>query len=161
MKTDFKMSVAADWLEIDNVYTASNKFFSSFNFDSNNVDRATMVTCELVENAIKYGNFEKNKTVDVVVKIKKKKVTIIVKNPIGKKSETYLRELDKTVQWIRGFQNSYEAYIERMKKISTEPMSYLKSELGIVRITYEGQAIIDFFIQEEKMLNVSAVLELK
>lgn len=161
MKTDFKMNVAADWLEIDNVHTASNEFFSSFNFDSNNVDRATMVTCELVENAIKYGNFEKNKTIDVGVKIQKKKVTIIVKNPIGKKSETYLRELDKTVQWIRGFQNSYEAYIERMKKISTEPMSYLKSELGIVRITYEGQAIIDFFIQEEKMLNVSAVLELK
>ncbi len=160
MKNDFKMNVAANWIEIDNVYTASNKFFSSFKFDLNNIDRATMVTCELVENAIKYGNFEKNKTVDIGVKIQKKKATIIVKNPIGKKSETYLRELDKTVQWIRGFQNSYEAYIERMKKISTEPMSYLKSELGIVRITYEGQAIIDFFIQDEKMLNVSAVLEI-
>jgi len=44
-----------------------------------------------------------------------------------------------------------------MKEISTEPFDNNKSGLGIVRIAYEGHATIDFFINEEKILNVSAV----
>lgn len=157
MKKEFKLKVIPEWSEINNVYSAANEYFSSFDFDPDYINRITMVTCELVENAIKYGDFKEGDVVKVDVKIHKKQITVMVKNPIGKQSLPYLRELDKTIQWVRSFQNSYEAYIERMRKISTEPFSYKKSELGIVRITHEGQAIIDFFIHEEKMLNVSAV----
>lgn len=121
----------------------------------------TMITCELVENSIKYGDFRKNKTVDLYIKILQKKISIIVKNPIGEKSKKYLHELDKTIQRVRGFQDPYEAYVERMREISMEALDNKKSGLGIVRISYEGHAIIDFFINEDKILNVSAVSAIK
>jgi hypothetical protein len=159
VEKNFEMTIVPNWPEIDTVYNKANNYFSSFNFNLDYVDRVTMVTCELVENAIKYGNFQNEEKVKVGVKIKNDKVTIVVKNPIGEKSLPYLRELDKTIQWVRSFQNSYEAYIERMRRISTEPLNFVKSELGIVRITHEGQATIDFIIHDGKMLNVSAVLE--
>jgi hypothetical protein len=162
MRSEFKLSINPDWMEIENVYNAANNFFSSSNFKDDHIDMFTMITCELVENSIKYGDFKNsNKTVEITVKIIDKKIIILVKNPVGESSRPYLHQLDKTIQWVRGFQDPYEAYIERMRQISMEPFDNEKSGLGIVRISYEGHATIDFFINEEKMLNVSAVSLIK
>ena len=35
------------------------------------------------------------------------------------------------------------------------------SGLGLVRIAYEGDAILDFFVSDEGILNVSAIIEYK
>jgi hypothetical protein len=122
----------------------------------------TMIACELAENSIKYGDFKNEaNNVEINVKIIDNEIFILVKNPVGEFTKPYLVELDKIIQWVRGFQDPYEAYIERMKEISTEPIDTNKSGLGIVRIFYEGKATIDFFINEEKMLNVSAVSFIK
>ena len=69
----------------------------------------------------------------------------------------HLRKLDKTLQWIRGFQDPFQAYVERIKQISRKPFDDEISGLGLVRIAYEGNAILDFFLSEDNQLNVSAV----
>jgi hypothetical protein len=48
-----------------------------------------------------------------------------------------------------------------MKAISREPLDNVKSGLGLVRITYEGQAILDFYLDENDTLSVSAVSNLE
>ena len=68
-----------------------------------------------------------------------------------------LKILDKTIQWIRGFQNPLEAYTERLKEVSKKPLNDENSGLGLVRIAYEGKAILDFFVSENSLLNVSAL----
>ena len=161
IKSEFKLSFMPDWIELENVYNTAYNFFSAFSFNSEYINMFTMITCELVENSIKYGDFHKHKKVEVFVKIFQKKIMIIVRNPVGESSEPYLHELDKTIQRVRGFQDPYEAYIERMREISMEPFDNDKSGLGIVRISYEGHATLDFFINEEKILNVSAVSFIK
>lgn len=161
MKSEFKLSILPDWVEMDNVYNAAYNFFNSYSFNPDYINMFTMITCELVENSIKYGDFHNNMRVEIFVKILQKKIIIIVKNPVGESSEPYLHELDKTIQRVRGFQDPYEAYIERMREISMEPFDNCKSGLGIVRISYEGRATLDFFINEEKILNVSAVSFIK
>jgi len=88
-------------------------------------------------------------------------VSVLVSNPIGQYTRTYLSELDRTIQWVRGFQAPFEAYIARMKAISREPLDNVKSGLGLVRITYEGQAILDFYLDENDTLSVSAVSNLE
>jgi hypothetical protein len=162
MKTEFKLEILPDWNEIHNVYSAVHNFFSSCSLQYDDIDMFTMITCELAENSIKYGDYKKDdKAIEINVKVMNKKIIIIVKNPVGETSKPYLHELDKTIQWARGFQDPYEAYIKRMRQISMEPFDNDKSGLGIVRIFYEGRAIIDFFINEKKILNVSAVTNAK
>jgi len=95
--------------------------------------------------------------VTVRVKIADKTITVQVSNPVGKSTESYLSELDRTIQWVRSFQDPFEAYVDRMKAISREPLDASKSGLGIARITYEGRAALDFYLEEDNTLSVSAV----
>ncbi len=161
MKTEFNQIINPDWNEIDRLYNAANDFFFSY-FNAEYTEMFTMITCELAENSIKYGDFKNNiNKIEINVKIIDKRIYILVKNPVGEFAKPYLTELDKTIQWVRGFQDPYEAYIERLKEISMEPFDNNKSGLGLVRISYEGRATLDFFINEEKILNVSAVSLIK
>jgi hypothetical protein len=121
-----------------------------------------MVVCELVENGIKYGLFHNDSdVVRVRLRVAQDKFSVQVTNPVGKVSESHLNDLDRTIQWVRGFQDPFEAYIERMKAISREPLDIDKSGLGIVRITYEGRAALDFFVEEDNTLSVSAVSDIQ
>ena len=120
-----------------------------------------MVVCELVENGIKYGYFDKDGAmVRVIARVARGSISVQVINPVGKSSQVYLQELDRTIQWVRGFQAPFEAYIARMKAISREPLEADKSGLGLVRITYEGRAVLDFFLDENETLSVSAVSDI-
>ena len=69
--------------------------------------------------------------------------------------------MDKTIQWIRGYQDPFEAYIERIKEVSKKPLHDMESGIGLVRIAYEGNALLDFFVAENNMLNVSVVSNLE
>ena len=40
---------------------------------------------------------------------------------------------------------------------SSQPFSPEKSGLGLARIAYEGQCILDFYVNDQNMLAVSAV----
>ena len=50
-----------------------------------------------------------------------------------------------------------EAYLERMKEVSMQSLDHRESGLGLVRIAYEGHAILDFMVDQTRTLNVSAV----
>lgn len=116
-----------------------------------------MILSELVENSIKYGDFDGSDTeVLIYLDIGKNFITIEVNNPVNQKSVNHLQRLDKTIQWIRGYQDSFQAYIEKLKEISRKPLEDEESGLGLARIAYEGKAILDFFVLDN-MLNVSAI----
>ena len=128
------------------------------------VDKYTMVVCELVENGIKYGHFSEDKRTSCSVRVvdrQRHDLRAGRPTPSGSITQTYLSELDRTIQWVRGFQAPFEAYIARMKAISREPLDIDKSGLGLVRITYEGRAILDFYLDENDTLSVSAVSDME
>jgi hypothetical protein len=162
MSPELELRVASDWTEVGKVNQEVGNFLSAFGLPPEAVDKYTMVVCELVENGIKYGHFGKGKdSVDVRVWIDGGTISVLVSNPIGNCTQTYLSELDRTIQWVRGFQAPFEAYIARMKAISQEPLDIDKSGLGLVRITYEGRAMLDFYLDENDTLSVSAVSNLE
>ena len=162
MSQELELQVASDWGEVSRVNEVVSDFLSASGLPPENVDKYTMVVCELVENGIKYGHFSDEKNVvSVRVWITGGTISVIVSNPISNYTQTYLSELDRTIQWVRGFQAPFEAYIARMKAISREPLETDKSGLGLVRITYEGRAILDFYLDENDTLSVSAVSDLE
>lgn len=163
MPKELQFSIKPDWTEVVQVNEKAHDFLESAELSESTIDTFTMVACELVENGIKYGDSRSSKpsSVDLLVSVARRAVTIHVKNRIGKGSRTHLRELDRTLQWIRGFQDPFQAYIERVREISREPASQGKSGLGIVRIAYEARAAIDFVVGEDDFLSVSAVAKIR
>jgi len=170
MAKSIKLIINPDWNEIENVRLESSKFLKSNGLNSESVDALVMVISELIENGIKYMgfnneiNYDNGKTLDTSVNIKlnisKGEITIEVINPVDDTAQKHLKELDKTIQWIRGYQDPFEAYIEKLKEISKRPLKDMESGLGLVRIAYEGKAALDFFVEENNILNVSAIAEI-
>jgi hypothetical protein len=117
-----------------------------------------LVVQELLENAVKYGDWEHGDgNVDLAVRAACDEVTVEVKNPVA--PEAGLRQFDQAIQWIRGFQDPFEAYIEKMKVVAAEEYGEGKSGLGLTRIAYEGRCLVDFYVDASSTLAVSAVYQ--
>jgi len=117
-----------------------------------------MVACELTENAIKYGEFQADDRVMVSITERPHGILVEVKNRIAEGDEDHLVKLDEMIQWIRGFQAPFEAYLVRLEEVSKRALEDEESGLGLVRIAREGQSLIDFYVHGKNTLAVSAVL---
>jgi hypothetical protein len=158
MKGAIQLAMEPKWDEIEKIRNKSRKFLVSQGLAEDSVQAFTMVISELVENSVKYGKFASPAN-RVIVKINISRNTIIAEviNPVDATAYPNLRKLDKTLQWIRGFQDPFQAYVERIKQVSRKPLDDDFSGLGLVRIAYEGNAIVDFFLSDSNLLNVSVV----
>ncbi len=157
MAHTLKLHLPPDWNQIEKIRIAGQGFLETHGFQRDLIHSLIMILSELLENSIKYGNFEKSSTeINISLDISKCIVTIEVNNPIDKRSADHLKRLDQTIQWIRGYQDSFQAYVEKLREISKKPLHDEESGLGLTRIAYEGKAILDFFVLDN-MLNVSAI----
>jgi hypothetical protein len=158
MKKSIEFNVKPEWDEIEKVRNESADFLQSHELSDNTIHSLSMIISELIENGLKYGDFAKgNDKVVVHLNVATNAVTVEVVNPVDKSAYKHLSKLDKTIQWIRGYQDPFEAYIERIKEVSKKPLHDMESGIGLVRIAYEGNGLLDFFVAENNMLNVSVV----
>jgi len=161
MKRLLKLTVKPEWDEIEEARNKAAKFFQSLGVVADSVHSLTMVMSELIENGVKYGNFTAGPDrVEVDIRREEDLITMEVINPVNlndQDARTHMKRLDKTIQWIRGYQDPFEAYVEKLKEVARRPLNDEESGLGLVRIAYEGKAILDFFVDEDGSLNVSAV----
>ncbi|HTZ50732.1 MAG TPA: ATP-binding protein [Spirochaetia bacterium] len=161
MDTELDLRVKADWAEMGRVNEEAGGFLAACGLGAEAVQMYTMVVCELVENAIKYGVFvDEEDRIEVHVTVSPVSVSVQVTHHCQVTGGPALGDLDRTVQWLRSYQAPFEAYVARMKAISREPLDADKSGLGLARITYEGRALLDFYVDENSRLSVSAVSSL-
>lgn len=158
MVPSLQLSVRPLWEEIDAAREEAIAFLRTHEMTDAVVNAAGMIVCELAENATKYGAFgDPPEQIHITVATHASTVTVEVRSPVSSADDENLLRLDRTVQWIRGFQNPFEAYLERLKEVSSQSLESRESGLGLVRIAYEGQSILDFFLNEHNVLAVSAV----
>jgi hypothetical protein len=158
MERSMKLILKPEWEELERVRDEGTEFLKSHGLARETVDALVMVISELTENSIKYGDFspaENQVVIDTYVE--ERNVTVEVRNPVNEKAYQHLRRLDRMIQWIRGYQDSFEAYVERLKEVSKKPLTDGESGLGLVRVAYEAKAILDFYVDDDATLNVSAV----
>ena len=161
MDFNIKLVKKPDWEYIEEVRSECETFFKTHDFSENDTHSLVMIISELMENSIKYGDFSIPETmVDISVDIHNNKVLIEVLNPVTESDRHHLQKLDRTIQWIRGYQDPFEAFIEKLRHVSKKPLHDNESGLGLVRIAYEGKAVLDFYVDEENMLNVSAIIDI-
>lgn len=158
MNDVLSFSIQPNWHEIARINDQTQAFLRQTDLPETAIDTYTMVICELLENGIKYGSDGEN--IDVTVIIGDADISIQVDNTVSSDNRPHLAELDRTLQWIRGVQDPYQAYLDRIREISREPMNMARSCLGLVRIAYEGRASIDFILDDNDRLSVSALAPL-
>ena len=153
-----KVTLSPNWNELEPVRQEAHDFLQDRDLHGDIVYSTVMVLSELLENSIKYGHFEdSDSTVQVSLDVNKHIITVAVTNPVNESCFKDLEKLDRMIQWVRGYQDPFEAYVERMKEISKKSLHNTESGLGIVRIDYEGSVTIDFFVSDEDLLTVSAI----
>jgi hypothetical protein len=158
MQKSLKVHISPIWEEIEPAKGKLIGFLEGLGFTEDAMDALTMITGELMENAVKYGVFQlPSDHVGVDVLVSQGAVTIEVTNPVNEVSYSHLKNLDKAIQWIRGYQDPFEAYVDKLKEISKKPLHDEESGLGLVRIAYEGRGVLDFFVSDKGILNVSAI----
>lgn len=151
------LNIRPRWEEIADVRRETARFLNGLQLARDTIDAVAMVACELTENATKYGAFPEKQSIGISVAVGSGHITVEVTNPINKTDRDNLQRLDRMIQWIRGYQDPFEAYLQRLKDLSSEGLDSKESRLGLVRIAYEGQSILDFYVNEHDVLAVSAI----
>lgn len=150
-----------DWDTIQSAWEPCMDHLAQCGVDPDAAYSLCMVVLELLENGVKYGAFRSQKDrIRLRITVRPDTFTAIeVSTPVDADDSLHLRRLDAMVQWIRGFQNPFEAYVERLKQVAASQQGMNESGLGLVRIAYEGQCILDFIVDEESQLSMSAVYQ--
>jgi anti-sigma regulatory factor (Ser/Thr protein kinase) len=151
-----ELRVPPEWGAIQAAWEPCRSYLLGAGMGEDEAYQLAMVVQELLENAVKYGAFSGAERIGLGVRMAPEDVTVEVKSRVGV-DDANLRRFDQMIQWIRGFQNPFEAYVERLKLVSARPYSHGESGLGLARIAYEGRCTIDFYVDEGNVLAVSAV----
>jgi hypothetical protein len=161
MENSIRLNLKPNGGEIEIAGQKSSNFLKSHGFSDDVVDTQIMILRELINNGIKYGKFTSSKNKIIVnIFISKKEITFEVKNPIDETCFDGLRELDKTIQFIRGYQDPFEPYLIKRREAALNPSPNDTNGLGLAKIAYEGGAMLDFFVGEDNFMNLFAVRNL-
>jgi hypothetical protein len=150
--------IPADWDAAAKLWNVCTEFLTASGLDRDEVYALTMAASELLENAVKYGDWQRapNDKIVLSIEVAERNVTVEVQCPTAD-DPLALRKLDEQIQWIRGFQSPFEAYVERLKLVSARGHDLGESGLGLIRIAYEGRCVVDFYVTHERRLAMSAV----
>lgn len=135
------LPVRNEWRNVDLLRTSVQNCFAAVFQDIEGSQALSMVTGELLENALKYGHWELPDATKGVFRLRVEggadRTTVTVQNPV-KPDDRELSILQETLAWIRGFKTAEEAYRARLLQIASAEEEIGSSGLGLVRIAYEG-----------------------
>jgi hypothetical protein len=151
-----ELRIDPDWEAVRAAWDPSRQALARAGYDDDETYQLAMVAQELLENAVKYGAFPPGEGITLALRVAPEDAVVEVRSRVGV-DDAHLRRFDRMIQWIRGFQDPFEAHVERMKIVSAQPYAPGESGLGLTRIAYEGRCVLDFFVDEEDTLAVSAV----
>jgi hypothetical protein len=153
--TRLERSLPRAWSAIETAWEPSLAALRGGGLDEDDAFALAMVARELLENAVKYGDPASAAPMRLTVDVGADEIVIEVTNPVAP-DDAQLQRFDRAVQWIRGFQDPFEAYVERLKLVSAESYRGGQSGLGLTRIAYEARCLVDFWVDEAGTLAVSA-----
>jgi hypothetical protein len=158
MKNTLKFSLKPVCHEINKAGEKSSCFLKSHGISDDTVQAQINILTGLIKNGIKYASFTPSANeITVRLQVDANNYTIEVMNPVDETCSDRLKQLDQTIQFIRGYQDPYEAYSIRMAEVAAHLSDAAVNDLGLVKIACEGGAILDFFVSEDNFLNLSAV----
>lgn len=137
------LPVRSEWANVDLLRSSVQSFFTAIFSDVDGCYSLAMVTGELIENAIKYGDWNgvNDQRFRLRVWGEGRQARVSVENPVhggGVKAEEVL----DTLGWMRGFASPSDAYRAKLLEIASTDREQGNSKLGLVRIAYEGNCTL-------------------
>jgi len=155
------MTVRNEWRNVDLLRTSVQNCFTAVFADVDGCHAIAMVTGELLENALKYGDWASGDRAMFRLRVNGKAnqiVEVSVQNPL-KADENNAQTLLKSVEWINSFPKPEAAYRARMLQIAQNDEEESPSRLGLVRIAFEGNCRLDARVADGQVI-VTAALDL-
>ena len=134
------MTVRNEWRNVDLLRTSVQNCFTAVFADVDGCHAIAMVTGELLENALKYGDWLGGDRAMFRLRVhgtKDNMVTVSVQNPL-EKSDANAQALMSSIEWINSFPKPEAAYRARMMQIAQSEDEAPTSKLGLARIAFEG-----------------------
>ncbi len=159
---DFSFSIDLparnEWANVDLLRTSVLNCFTAMFQSVDSCQALAMITGELLENAVKYGDWGRERChFRLRVWGEAGAAHVSVENPITPGSEHVTRLLD-TLRWLKGFPSAEEAYRARLLEIAASTAGGGEGGLGLARVAYEGNCALRAQVREAGVLTVTADL---
>lgn len=157
------LPIRSDWANVDLLRTSVQNCFTAVFSDIDGCQALAMVTGELLENAIKYGDWSGDDGGAFRLRVWGETARpgtpghsahVQVENPVKKGDPSVGAVLD-TLEWIKTFPSAKEAYRAKLLEIAASRDEMSPSRLGLVRIAYEGSCTLRAEVAEN-VLRVTA-----
>ncbi len=148
---EFILNAGVDSLE--ELKKKSNQALKTCDYSEQTIQSQIKIIDALVASANQFDNLKSYDIgVAVLLLLEKDTITVEVKKAVCKSAYGKLEQLDKEIQWARGHQDPFDA-LDR-------PDAVEANGLGLTEIAHEADAVIDFYVSEDNILNLSAVCNL-
>ncbi|HVH48054.1 MAG TPA: hypothetical protein VM925_37225 [Labilithrix sp.] len=152
------LPVRNHWENVDLLRTSILNCFTAIFSELDGVHAFATVAAELLENAIKYGQWrDPSAKLHLRVWGDDDAAHVEVENPVDATSED-TRELLRTIDWLKTFPSAEHAYRAKLLEAATAPTGV--SRLGLARIAYEGGCELCAIIDGD-VLRVTSVTKLQ
>lgn len=136
------LPVRSEWSNVDLLRTSVQNCFTAIFSDVDGCRALAMVTGELIENAIKYGDWSgfahgDDQRFRLRVWGQGHTAHVSVENPV-RRGDANAEEVLRTLGWMRGFASPADAYRAKLLEIAAGSREPGASKLGLVRVAYEG-----------------------
>lgn len=155
------MTVRNEWRNVDLLRTSVQNCFTAVFADVDGCHAIAMVTGELLENALKYGDWVGGDRAMFRLRVHGSSNSIVevsVQNPL-KANDVNAINLQKAIEEINSYGKPEQAYRARMLQIAQSEEDTSPSRLGLVRIAFEGNCKLAAKI-EGGTVTVTAALDL-
>ena len=144
------LTVRNEWRNVDLLRTSVQNCFIAVFADVDGCHAIAMVTGELLENALKYGDWTHADRALFRLRVdgKDPNIQVRVQNPLGK-DDPNAHNLMKQIEWLASFPTPEAAYRARMLQIAQDESldESTGSRLGLARIAFEGNCRISAKIE--------------
>ena len=150
-------TITPNSISLGKVREKTNWFFKSHGLSEKSVKEQMMILDELVQIGLNLRDTASSKNkIRVRINIDNNAIQTKVSTPIGAKDTKQLENLDKTIQFVMGFQDPFEAYQEMNTAKVSKNLNGING-LSVAKIAYKGKATVDFFVNNNRMLNLYAI----
>ena len=151
------LTVRNEWKNIDLLRSSVQNCFIAVFADLDGCHAVSMVTGELLENALKYGDWARDGRGMFRLRVTgtEPAIEVSVQNPL-RADDPNAASLMSAIEWINGFVKPELAYRAKMLQIAQDASG--PSGLGLVRIAFEGECRLSAVLESETV-TVSAVLK--
>jgi hypothetical protein len=138
-----ELPVRSEWSNVELIRTAILNCFAAVFNDLDSCRALATVISELLENAIKYGAWDRaeDQMLHLAITSDGARVLVSVEHPVEPASP-HLATLVETLAWLKGFASPAEAYRARLSELADRPPDEGVSRLGLARISYEANCAL-------------------